>query len=84
MADQRWIRASELQAFGYCARSWWLRYVLQLEPEDYGQWAAGTTAHRTHGRRVLQSETLRRVAIALLLLGLAVAVAAAVRLLGGG
>ncbi len=84
MAEQRWIRASELQSFGYCARSWWLRYVLHLEPEDYGQWAAGTEGHRTHGQRVLRSETLRRAAIALLVLGLIVAAVAATRLLAGG
>ncbi len=84
MAEPRWIRASEVQSFAYCARSWWLRYVRQLAPEDHGQWTAGTERHRAHGRRILRGEGLRRAAIALLVLGLAVAAIAAVQLLRGG
>lgn len=84
MAERRWIRASEVQSFAYCARSWWLRYILQLEPEDHGQWAAGTERHRSHGRRILRSEGLRRTAIVLLVLGLVVAAIALARFLGGG
>lgn len=84
MAERRWIRASEVQSFAYCARSWWLRYVLQLAPEDHGQWAAGAESHRAHGRRILRGEGLRRAAIVLLALGFIVAAVAAAHLLRGG
>jgi hypothetical protein len=82
--NPRWIRASEVQAYGYCARSWWLRYIRGLEPEDYGQLSAGTTQHQVLGRRVARGEGVRQAAIALLVLGLILAAVAAARLLGGG
>jgi hypothetical protein len=84
MTEDRWIRASEIQAYGYCARAWWLRYVLGLEPADRGNLEAGTERHLRHGRRVLRAEGLNRVAIALLIIALVVAALAVVRFLGGG
>lgn len=84
MSEERWIRASELQAYGYCARAWWLRYVQGLEPENREALDAGTGQHTAQGRQVLRSQGLRQAAIALLVVGLIMAVLAAIRLLGGG
>lgn len=83
MDEERWIRASEIQAYGYCARAWWLRYVLGLEPENQEALATGTARHVEHGRQVLRSQGLRWVAIALLALAVLFAVLAAVSLRGG-
>lgn len=80
---ERWIRASELRAYGYCARAWWLQYVLGLEPADTGRLIAGTEHHLTHGREVLRAERLRRLALALLLLGVLL-VALALLVIRGG
>lgn len=84
MTEDRWIRASEIQAYGYCARAWWLRYVLGLEPENQENLVAGTERHLRHGRRVLRAEGLNRMAIAVLVIALVVAAVAAARLLAGG
>lgn len=80
---ERWIRTSELRAYGYCARSWWLQYVLGLEPADTGRLVAGTERHLAHGREVLRAERLRRLALATLLLGLLLAALAWLVIRGG-
>ncbi len=80
---ERWIRASELRAYGYCARSWWLQYMLGLEPADTGRLVAGTERHLAHGREVLRAERLRRLALAALLLGLLLVILAWLMIRGG-
>jgi hypothetical protein len=84
MSEERWIRASEIQSYGYCARAWWLRYIQGLEPENREALDAGTERHTEQGRQVLRSTGLRQAAIALLIAGLLVAVLATIRLMGGG
>lgn len=60
-----WIRASEIQGYLYCARSWWLQYVIGLDPQT--EWLeAGETGHRSHGHRLVGSERLGRAGLALL------------------
>jgi hypothetical protein len=63
------IRASEVGEFVFCARAWWLRRVLGLEPAGHERRELGTGLHRRHGRTVAASN-------ALLLLGLALALVA--------
>lgn len=84
MSEERWIRASELQAYGYCARAWWLRSVQGLEPDNREALEAGTARHDDQGRQVLRSQGLGQAALALLVIGLILAVLAAIQLLGGG
>ncbi len=83
MNKERWIRASEIQSFSYCARSWWLQHSLGLEPEDYGQLVGGAEQHQVHGRRVVRSAGLRQVGLLLMLIALLLAAIALLRLLGG-
>ena len=83
MGEERWIRASELQAYGYCARAWWLRYVLGLGPENQEALVTGTERHVEHGRQVLRSQGLRWAAIALLIIALLFTAVAVVSFLGG-
>jgi hypothetical protein len=84
MGELRWIRASEVQAYSFCARSWWLRYVLELEPADRALLTAGTSRHQAQGRRVMRSEVMGRAALLILLAALLLAALAVVWLLRGG
>jgi CRISPR/Cas system-associated exonuclease Cas4 (RecB family) len=69
---KRIIRASEVGEYGYCARAWWYRHVARIEPSDresLRRLAAGTRAHRRHGRSVALSNALSRAGIALAVVG---------------
>jgi hypothetical protein len=63
------IRASEISAYVYCARSWW--YHRQgVESESQAELAAGSDLHSQHGRIILASGCLRAAAYVLLMLAL--------------
>jgi hypothetical protein len=64
----RIIRASEVGEFVYCAHAWWLGSVEGKRPDDTGRLEAGSAAHEHHGRRVIASAVLTRLAYLLLLL----------------
>ncbi len=66
MARRRLIRASEVGAYVYCHRAWWLRTVVGLEPTNRGQLQRGIVAHRRHGTRVRLARVLLVAAVALL------------------
>lgn len=68
----RVLRASEIGEYDYCSRAWWYKHVAKLPPggEVSGRLAAGTEAHKEHGRAVALSSRLRAVGVALLLCGL--------------
>lgn len=70
------IRASEVGEYVYCSRAWWLRRVAGLEPAGQARREHGTVLHHRHGRAVAGSR-------ALLVLGVALALAAAALLLVG-
>lgn len=73
------IRASEVGAYVYCRRAWWLRRVGGFPPEDPGgRFAEGTAAHARHGRRLRAAQLQRRLAFFLLGLGLVLLVVALV------
>ena len=71
------IRASEVGAYVYCRRAWWLKRVAGFAPEGKAEvFAKGIAAHAGHGRLVRQSLWQRRAAlvlfaVALVLLALA-------------
>ena len=71
------IRASEVGEYVYCARAWWLRRVAGLEPAGHERRELGTALHRRHGRAVAGSQ-------ALVILGAALALAAALLILVSG
>lgn len=67
----RVIRASEIGAYLYCHRAWW--YHLQgLTSENETELAAGSSFHRSHGRRVLTAGLYKAAAWVLLLIALVV------------
>ena len=61
------IRASEIGEYVYCARAWWLRRVVGLEPAGRERREYGTALHRRHGRAVASSRALLVVALVLVL-----------------
>lgn len=65
---RRIIRASEVGTFSYCARAWWLGSVQGRRPDDVRRLQAGQAVHERHGRHVLLSTALMRLAYLLLLL----------------
>ena len=71
------IRASEVGEYVYCARAWWLRRVIGLEPAGHERRELGTALHRRHGRTVAGSR-------ALVVLGAALVLAAALLILLSG
>ncbi len=52
------IRASELGEYYYCARAWWLRRVVGLEPDGAERRALGVAGHARHGQMVAASHWL--------------------------
>jgi len=69
------IRASEIGEYVYCARAWWLRRVVGLEPAGHERREQGTALHRRHGHAVAGSQTLLVVGVALAILALALMLA---------
>jgi CRISPR/Cas system-associated exonuclease Cas4 (RecB family) len=70
------IRASEVGEYVYCARAWWLRRVVGLEPAGRERREHGVTLHRRHRQAVVGSHVL-------LLLGAALVIAALALILAG-
>lgn len=65
------IRASEIGAYIYCRRAWWLRRVGGFEPEPGdSRFSKGIEAHVEHGRRLRKAQLQQRVALGLVGLGL--------------
>jgi hypothetical protein len=46
----RFVRASEIGEYEFCARAWWLAHVLGRERENPGELAAGRERHQRHGQ----------------------------------
>ncbi|MBF6614544.1 MAG: hypothetical protein IVW55_15635 [Chloroflexi bacterium] len=71
----RVIRASEVGEYSYCSRAWWYKHVVKLAAPDTAnsdRLVSGIEAHARHGRSVAHAATLRRVAFALAICGLAI------------
>jgi CRISPR/Cas system-associated exonuclease Cas4 (RecB family) len=70
VAKQRVIRASEIGAYVYCHRAWWLRTVGGIEPADRARFDHGIEAHHRHGSRVRLARVLVVVGLALVVVAL--------------
>ena len=66
----RLIRASEVGAYVYCHRAWWLRNVEGLRPGNEARLRAGSVEHSRHGRRLRASQLLLAAGLVLLLVAL--------------
>lgn len=71
------IRASEIGAYVYCRRAWWLKQVAGFNPAGKAEvFGRGIAAHTDHGRLVRSSGLQRRLALALFAVGLVLLVLA--------
>ena len=68
-----WVSASDIAAYEYCARAYWLERVHQVarDAKADGRLDSGHARHRAHGRRVAAQRWLVRVAIALIVVAMA-------------
>ena len=69
------IRASEVGEYVYCARAWWLRRVMGLEPAGSERRERGTVLHRRHGRAVAGSRALLLIGVTLALVAISIILA---------
>ena len=74
--DRSLVRASDIGAWTFCNRAWWLANVQEAQHENPAQLDAGDRVHRAHGRALVQSTRLQRIggwllAIGMILSGLA-------------
>ncbi len=81
--DRSLVRASDLAAWTYCHRAWWLAHVRRAPHERPEQLFRGQDQHREHGRSVQSAHRLQWAGRILLLAGgLLLAIAALARLGG--
>ena len=66
------IRASEIGAFVYCHRAWWLQKQ-GVPSQNQAEMVSGTELHQRHGRTVMVAGCVRILAYFLLLAALALA-----------
>jgi hypothetical protein len=65
---RRVIRASEVGSYTYCAHAWWLNAIAGIRSQKTQRLHAGRATHERHGRQVVISTALLRLAYLLLLL----------------
>lgn len=68
--DRSLVRASEIGAWAFCQRAWWLAHVKGVAHQNPRILQQGAAAHVMHGRTVVRAHQLRNVGLLLLLGGL--------------
>lgn len=68
--DRSLVRASDIGAWTFCNRAWWLANVQEARHENPAVLDAGDRAHRAHGRLLDQSAWLQQVGGWLLAIGM--------------
>ncbi|MFN8490519.1 MAG: hypothetical protein U0350_23220 [Caldilineaceae bacterium] len=71
--DRSLVRASDIGAWAFCQRAWWLAHVQGVTPHNQVQLQQGKVAHVAHGQAVIRSVRLRQIGVWLLALGLLLA-----------
>ena len=64
------VKASELAEYGFCHRSWWLRHVRQITPDNRANLARGQQAHTRSERQVQAANRWRQASFVLFGIGL--------------
>lgn len=75
------IRASDIAAYVYCRRAWWLRRRLGRQPANVRELQFGQEYHRQHGAAVGRASKFRRIALTLLLVAAGLVVYSLMQLL---
>ena len=68
--DRSSVRASDIGAWSFCQRAWWLAQVQKAPHERPQQLDWGNQSHATHGLLTSQAQRLRKSGLALLAGGL--------------
>lgn len=68
--DRSLVRASDIGAWTFCNRAWWLANIQEAQHEHPAQLDAGDRTHRAHGRLLSQATRLQRWGGWLLALGM--------------
>jgi hypothetical protein len=68
--DRSLVRASDIGAWTYCHRAWWLAEVKDTPHGDPLLLQQGNVTHVTHGRQVAAAYRLRQIGLLLIALGL--------------
>ena len=76
------VKASELAEYGFCRKSWWLRNVRQLTPDNQANLKRGQQAHTRNERRVESARRWRQASFVLFGIGLVILIAAVLAGLG--
>ncbi len=79
MSPTPYRRASEIGAYVYCRRAWWLEHVRGRPSTNTAARRAGTAAHARFGRSVHRALRLRRIAFGLALVAIGLIVAGLLR-----
>lgn len=64
--DRSLVRASDIGAWAFCNRAWWLANVRKEAHGNPQALAQGNIAHGRHGRHVASAQRYRRVGIVLI------------------
>jgi hypothetical protein len=75
--DRSLVRASDIGAWAYCRRAWFLAQVKGVAHQRPEVLAAGSDAHRRHGQRVMQAGRARNAGLWLVVAGVVLVVAVA-------
>lgn len=75
--DRSYVRASDIGAWVYCRRAWWLANVQGAQHEHPGDLARGVVAHESHGRGLLFSQRARYAGMIALTFGCLLLIATA-------
>ena len=68
--DRSYVRASDIGAWSFCNRAWWLARVQNAPHERPQQLDGGEQSHADHGRLMSRAQRLRRIGLTLLAGGL--------------
>jgi hypothetical protein len=71
--DRSLVRASDIGAWAFCNRAWWLAKVQKATHENPAALSRGDKAHAAHGQAVTQANRLQRVGLFLVAAGLILA-----------
>ncbi|MFZ1755972.1 MAG: hypothetical protein WBO46_24070 [Caldilineaceae bacterium] len=67
--DRSLVRASDIGAWAFCNRAWWLANVQKAQHENPTVLSRGDEAHEAHGQAVIQAGRLQRIGLWLLIAG---------------
>ena len=75
MAKERTlVRASDIGAWSFCQRAWWLAHVQHIPHQHPQVLQQGDVAHAVHGRAVVRAYRLHNIGLFLLASGLLLAI----------